>query len=121
MGWRTPASALASRQARGAQQSAQGDHDGEERRSGLMLVHQGFRFELDPPNATRSALSSHCGASRYAFNWGLRLVNDQLEATRKLTVLAIRQGADLEEAITWARKLTGPLPDRKSTRLNSSH
>jgi putative transposase len=75
-----------------------------------MLVHQGFRFELDPPNATRSALSSHCGASRYAFNWGLRLVNDQLEATRKLTVLAIRQGADLEEAITWARKLTGPLP-----------
>ncbi len=61
-----------------------------------MLVHQAFRFELDPSNATRSALSSHCGASRYAFNWGLRLVNDQLEATRKLTVLAIRQGAGVD-------------------------
>ena len=75
-----------------------------------MLVHQAFRFELDPSNATRSALSSHCGASRYAFNWGLRLVNDQLEATRKLTVLAIRQGAGVEEATTWARKVTGPVP-----------
>jgi len=75
-----------------------------------MLVHQGFRFELDPNNATRSALSSHCGASRYAFNWGLRLVNDQLESTRKLTVLALRQGAGVEEATTWARLVTGPVP-----------
>jgi len=75
-----------------------------------MLVHQAFRFELDPRNATRSALSSHCGASRYAFNWGLRLVNDQLEATRTLTVLAIRQGASVDEATTWARQVTGPVP-----------
>ena len=36
-----------------------------------MLVHEAFRFELDPSNRSRSALSSHCGASRYAFNWGL--------------------------------------------------
>jgi len=75
-----------------------------------MLVYQAFRFELDPTNAARSALASHCGASRYAFNWGLHLVEDQLEATRTLRVLAVRQGASLEEATRWARQLTGPVP-----------
>ena len=39
-----------------------------------MLVRHAFRLELDPSHRTRSALSSHCGASRYAFNWGLGLV-----------------------------------------------
>ncbi|MGH9098790.1 MAG: helix-turn-helix domain-containing protein, partial [Acidimicrobiales bacterium] len=49
-----------------------------------MFVHQAFRFELDPNDRTRSALSSHCGASRFAYNWGLRVVSAQLEATRAL-------------------------------------
>jgi hypothetical protein len=31
-----------------------------------MLVHQAFRFELDPNNQARSALSSHAGAARFA-------------------------------------------------------
>ena len=75
-----------------------------------MLVHQAFRFELDPSDRTRSALSSHCGASRYAFNWGLRLVEDQLAATRTLGVLALRQGASTKEASAWARQVTGPVP-----------
>jgi hypothetical protein len=39
-----------------------------------MLVHQAFRFELDPSSTTRSALSSHAGASRFAYNWGLALL-----------------------------------------------
>ncbi len=75
-----------------------------------MLAHQALRFELDPSDRTRSALASHCGASRYAFNWGLRLVEDQLEATRTLRVLALRQGASTEEATAWARQVTGPVP-----------
>ncbi len=32
-----------------------------------MLVHQAFRFELDPNNRARSALSSHAGAARFAY------------------------------------------------------
>ena len=75
-----------------------------------MLVHQAFRFELDPNDLTRSALSSHAGASRFAYNWGLRFVEGQLEATRALTVLAIRQGAGVEEAKAWAREVAGPVP-----------
>lgn len=43
-----------------------------------MLVHQAFRFELDPNNQARSALSSHAGAARFAYNWGLATV---IEAT----------------------------------------
>ncbi len=39
-----------------------------------MLVNQAFKFELDPSNVTRSKLSSHCGASRRSYNWGLALV-----------------------------------------------
>ena len=75
-----------------------------------MLVHQAFGFELDPSNRSRSALSSHCGASRYACNWGLWLVEDQLAPTRTLGVLALRQGASTKEASAWARQVTGPVP-----------
>jgi hypothetical protein len=40
------------------------------RDSGAPGVMQAFRFELDPNNRTRSALSSHCGVARFADNWG---------------------------------------------------
>lgn len=75
-----------------------------------MGVYQAFRFELDPNDHTRSALASHCGASRFTYNWGLGVVSDRLEATHALTVLAIRQGASVAEAGLWARELTGPVP-----------
>lgn len=44
-----------------------------------MRTIQAFRFALDPNNAQRSALAAHCGASRFAFNWGLGLVKERLE------------------------------------------
>ncbi len=77
-----------------------------------MLVRQAFRFELDPNDRTNASLASPRGASRYAFNWDPRLVCDRLRATRTLTVLAIRQGASVEEAPPWAHEVTGPIVGR---------
>lgn len=75
-----------------------------------MLVHQAFRFELDPNNHAASALSSHAGAARFAYNWGLATVIEALDARRALTTLALRQGANSEEAEGWATELVGPVP-----------
>jgi putative transposase len=75
-----------------------------------MLVHQAFRFELDPSNAARSAMASHAGAARFAYNWGLALVVEGLAARRALRVLALRQGATASEATQWADDVVGPLP-----------
>jgi putative transposase len=75
-----------------------------------MLVHQGFRFELDPSSTTHSALSSHAGASRFAYNWGLALLKDRLDARQALEVLAMRQGAGAGEARAWAAETAGPVP-----------
>ncbi|HUZ21028.1 MAG TPA: IS607 family element RNA-guided endonuclease TnpB [Acidimicrobiales bacterium] len=56
-----------------------------------MLVHQAFRFELDPNNRTRAALSSHAGASRFAYNWGLALVKARLEQREQVRRAALRE------------------------------
>jgi putative transposase len=36
---------------------------------------QAYRFALNPTPAQERALRSHCGASRFAFNWAVRRVN----------------------------------------------
>ncbi len=54
-----------------------------------MLVHQAYRFALDPTPAQEQALLSHCGAARFAFNWGLDRVRAglaQREAERSYGV-----------------------------------
>jgi putative transposase len=45
-----------------------------------MRVHQAYRFALDPTPTQRRALASHAGAARFAFNWGLALVKERLDA-----------------------------------------
>lgn len=45
-----------------------------------MKVHQAYRFALDPTPRQERALASHVGACRFAFNWGLALVKERLEA-----------------------------------------
>jgi hypothetical protein len=75
-----------------------------------MLVHQAYRYELDPNNLARSALASHAGAARFAYNWALARVIEGLDARRVLIVLALRQGASSDEANAWATNLLGPLP-----------
>jgi putative transposase len=45
-------------------------------------VLQAYRFALDPTRRQRRVLASHCGAARYAYNWGLQLVQERLEQRR---------------------------------------
>lgn len=56
-----------------------------------MSKYQAFRFALDPTADQRRALASHCGAARFAFNWGLDLVKERLEARRQ----------DVEQEVPW--------------------
>ena len=44
-----------------------------------MLVTQAYRFALDPTPRQQRALWSHCGAARFAYNWGLDLVKQRLD------------------------------------------
>ena len=75
-----------------------------------MLVFQAFRFELCPNNLARSALSSHAGAARFAYNWGLATVSAHMAGYESCRVLALRQGAGGVEAKDWASEVVGPLP-----------
>ncbi|MGH9093811.1 MAG: IS607 family element RNA-guided endonuclease TnpB, partial [Acidimicrobiales bacterium] len=75
-----------------------------------MLVHQAFRFEVDPNDHAGSALASHAGAARYAYNWGRGMVIERIEAHRVLSALAVRQGASAADAKAWAGELAGPVP-----------
>jgi hypothetical protein len=45
----------------------------------MTTVIQAYRFALDPTPGQRRALASHCGAARFAYNWGLNLVKQRLE------------------------------------------
>jgi putative transposase len=46
----------------------------------FVLTMQAYRFCLDPTPSQERALNSHAGASRFAYNFGLRLVKDRLDA-----------------------------------------
>src|SRR5512132_3694050 len=46
----------------------------------VMQAHmQAYRFALDPTPGQARQLRSHCGAARFAFNWGLGLVKQRLD------------------------------------------
>jgi putative transposase len=45
----------------------------------VATVIQAYRFALDPTPRQQRALASHCGAARYAYNWGLALVKMRLD------------------------------------------
>ena len=45
-------------------------------------VIQAYRFAIDPTRCQQRSLASHAGAARFAYNWGLRLVQDRLEQRR---------------------------------------
>ena len=64
-------------------------------------VVQGYRFSLDPNPAQENGLRSHCGAQRFAYNWGLAQVKENLaeRATEKTC------GSDAEAltpALAWS-------------------
>jgi putative transposase len=44
------------------------------------VVLQAYRYTLDPTPRQQAGLASHTGAQRFAYNWGLELVRQRLEA-----------------------------------------
>src|SRR5438045_2592831 len=44
----------------------------------VVRVVRAYRFALDPSPAQEAAPRSHCGAQRFAFNWGLARVKANL-------------------------------------------
>jgi len=64
-------------------------------------VVQAYRFALDPSPTQEAALRSHCGAQRFAFNWGLARVKANLgqrEAERSYGV----PEELLTQAVSWS-------------------
>ena len=47
------------------------------------MIHQAYRFELDPNQAQRVLLAKSVGASRYVYNWGLAESQREYEVTGK--------------------------------------
>ncbi|MFF2556795.1 IS607 family element RNA-guided endonuclease TnpB [Nocardia sp. NPDC058058] len=43
------------------------------------VVIQAYRFALDPSSVQDQALRSHCGAQRFAYNWGLRRIKANID------------------------------------------
>jgi putative transposase len=67
----------------------------------MVMVIQAYRFALDPAAGQQVALRSHCGAQRYAFNWGLARIKanlDQRAAEKTYDV----PGEQLTPPVSWS-------------------
>ena len=69
---------------------------------------QAFRYELDPNNRARSCLSSHCGAARFAYNWGLGLVRSRLGERARIREACLVEGLNEREAALLAATVAVP-------------
>ena len=67
------------------------------------FTHQAYRFEVDRPGR-HPAIPSHTGAKRFAWNFMLGIVEEQLHAKETFRILALRQGASMQEAQRWAEQ-----------------
>ncbi|WP_309231012.1 helix-turn-helix domain-containing protein [Nocardia sp. SYP-A9097] len=56
------------------------------------VVIQAYRFALDPTSVQDQALRSHCGAQRFAYNWGLQRIRANLEQRGGRAFLRIDRG-----------------------------
>ncbi|MEO6089688.1 MAG: IS607 family element RNA-guided endonuclease TnpB [Umezawaea sp.] len=67
----------------------------------MIMVIQAYRFALDPTAGQEAALRSHCGARRFAFNWGLAVVTVNL-AQREAERSYWLSGDQLTAAVSWS-------------------
>jgi len=67
----------------------------------MTMMIQAYQFALDPTPVQESALRSHCGGQRYAYNWGLHQVQANLaqRAAERSYGLA---DAELTPALKWS-------------------
>jgi putative transposase len=64
-------------------------------------VVQAYRFALDPTPGQEAALRSHCGAQRFAFNWGLARVKANLAQRAAERGYGIPE-QQLTPAVSWS-------------------
>jgi putative transposase len=64
-------------------------------------VIRAFLFALDPTDAQAEAFRSHCGAQRFAYNWGLALVRANVEQRAAERSYGIGED-QLTEAVDWS-------------------
>ena len=86
--------------------------------SSVRGVIRAFLFALDPTDAQAEAFRSHCGAQRFAYNWGLELIRanlDQRAAERsygiggdQLTPLVSFSAYSLRRAWNQAKDVRAP-------------
>jgi putative transposase len=69
---------------------------------------QAYRFALDPTPAQERALASHCGASRFAYDWGLALVKDRLAQRNRVREAGYRELLDDAQVERLARTVQVP-------------
>jgi putative transposase len=73
-----------------------------------VLAHQAFHFGFEPSARVASALSSHAGASRFAFNWGLALVKSRLGLRDQTRTAAYEELLCDEDAAALAKEVAVP-------------
>ncbi len=73
-----------------------------------MLVTQAYRFALDPTLVQQRKLCSHCGARRFAYNWGLALVKARLEQRERVRRAALVEQLAGGEVEALARTVAVP-------------
>ena len=65
----------------------------------MVTVIQAYRYALDPTAGQLTVLRSHCGAQRYAFDWGLARIKANLN----------QRAAEMSYDVP-ADRLTPPVP-----------
>ena len=64
-------------------------------------VLQAYRFALDPNPVQESALRSHCGGQRFAYNWGLARVTVTMDQ-RKAEQSSGLEREELTPRLSWS-------------------
>ncbi|WP_436500986.1 IS607 family element RNA-guided endonuclease TnpB [Actinokineospora sp. HUAS TT18] len=67
----------------------------------MTMVLQSYRFALDPTPVQEAGLRSHCGAQRYAFNWGLALIKANLGQRGAERSYGVAE-QDLTPSVSWS-------------------
>ncbi|WP_083921578.1 IS607 family element RNA-guided endonuclease TnpB [Actinopolyspora halophila] len=67
----------------------------------MATVLQAYQFALAPTEQQRAALSSHCGAQRFAYNWGLARVKAVLDQRAAERTYGIDED-QLTPSVSWS-------------------
>lgn len=67
----------------------------------MSTVIQAYKFALDPTPSQDAELRSHCGAQRFAYNWGLGRVKAVMDQRKAETSYGIEED-ELTPSISWS-------------------